>query len=134
MRKLNTFFWVKISIALALLIGIPVAGIVEEAYMRRSFDAADDDCVEIIAAIEDGDCNGALDLAEEMLSEWSRTREMLEFIYPNADVKELLPQMGELVGDLKAELNDDAIARAKMISTLAENSKNLLAFKWKNIL
>lgn len=134
MRKLNTFFWVKISIALALLIGIPVAGIVEEAYMRRSFDAVDDDCVEIIAAIEDGDCNGALDLAEAMLSEWSRTREMLEFIYPNADVKELLPQMGELVGDLKAELNDDAIARAKMISTLAENSKNLLAFKWKNIL
>ena len=38
------------------------------------------------------------------------------------------------IGDLKADLDDDAIARAKMIAALAENSKNLLAFKWKNIL
>ena len=55
-------------------------------------------------------------------------------MYPNADIKEVAPQIGELQGDLEADLADDAIARARMIESLAENSKNLLAFKWKNIL
>ena len=134
MKKINTFFWVKIAIALALLIGIPAVGVAEELYMRDAFDGVASDCEDIIALIERGDDDGATALAEALKADWSEKRDMLEFIYPNADVKELQPQMGELIGDLNADLDDDAIARAKMIAALAENSKNLLAFKWKNIL
>lgn len=134
MKKINTFFWVKIAIALALLIGIPAVGVAEELYMRDAFDGVASDCEDIIALIESGDDDGAAALAEALKADWSEKRDMLEFIYPNADVKELQPQMGELIGDLNADLDDDAIARAKMIAALAENSKNLLAFKWKNIL
>lgn len=134
MKKINAFFWVKIAIALTLAIGIPAVGIAEEIYMRGAFDGVAADCEEIVALIEQGDADGAASLAEALRSDWSQKRDMLEFIYPNADVKELQPQIGELIGDLKADLDDDAIARAKMIAALAENSKNLLAFKWKNIL
>lgn len=134
MKKINAFFWVKIAIALALAIGIPAIGIAEEVYMRGAFDGVAEECEEIVALIEQGDSDGAASLAEALRSDWSQKRDMLEFIYPNADVKELQPQIGELIGDLKADLDDDAIARAKMIAALAENSKNLLAFKWKNIL
>ena len=113
MKKINAFFWVKIAIALTLAIGIPAIGIAEEVYMRGAFDGVAADCEEIVALIERGDADGAASLAEALRSDWSQN---------------------ELIGDLKADLDDDAIARAKMIAALAENSKNLLAFKWKNIL
>ena len=59
MKKINTFFWIKIAIALALAIGIPAVGIAEEVYMRGAFDGVAEDCEEIVALIERGDADGA---------------------------------------------------------------------------
>ena len=103
MKKINAFFWVKIAIALALAIGIPAIGIAEEVYMRGAFDGVAEDCEEIVALIEQGDSDGAASLAEALRSDWSQKRDMLEFIYPNADVKELQPQIGELRTDRRPQ-------------------------------
>lgn len=133
-RNRNTTLLIKLTLALILLIAIPACGIAEEVYMHRAFDGLCEECDMLVATIESGDRAAAIERAHTMEREWKRTRDMLEFLYPNADVKEIQPQIGELIGDLSAELDDDAIARAEMISSLAENGKNLLSFKWKNIL
>lgn len=132
--KTNRIFWVKLALVLLLTLAIPALGIVEQVYMKDSFDELCVDCREIIALLSEGDDTGAYRKTLDMKARWEKTRDMLEFMYPNADIKEVAPQIGELQGDLEADLADDAIARARMIESLAENSKNLLAFKWKNIL
>ncbi len=132
--KPNYFFWIKLTIALGLTAAILAFGIAEEVYMNDAFDDICDQCDRVIAAINEGDDAAALELADAMREQWAHTRDVLEFMYPNADVKDIMPQLGELSGDLQAQLDDDAVARAKMIAALAENSKNLLSFKWKNIL
>ena len=132
--KTNRIFWVKLALVLLLALAIPALGIVEQVYMKDSFDELCGDCREIIALLSEGDDADAYRKTLDMKARWEKTRDMLEFMYPNADIKEVAPQIGELQGDLEADLADDAIARARMIESLAENSKNLLAFKWKNIL
>ena len=106
MKKINAFFWVKIAIALTLAIGIPAVGIADEVYMRGAFDGVAADCEEIVALIERGDADGAASLAAALRSDWAQKRDMLEFIYPNADVKALQTTNGELTGHVKSDLGD----------------------------
>ena len=48
--------------------------------------------------------------------------------------KDIAKEIGELKGSQIAEMYDDSITRCEVIMAMAENSKNLLAYKWKNVL
>lgn len=42
--------------------------------------------------------------------------------------------IGDLEGALSAEMYEDSLQRSISLSRSVENSKNLLIFKWKNVL
>ncbi|MDE7216386.1 MAG: hypothetical protein K2O08_06215, partial [Clostridia bacterium] len=65
---------------------------------------------------------------------WEKIRYILEFTCTNNDVKEIYKEIGELQGTIYAEMYDDSITRTNVIKSMAENSKNLLAYRIKNIL
>ena len=65
---------------------------------------------------------------------WSKKRDILEFVCPNNDIKVVMVAIGDLKGALDAEMWEDSLQKAVLLTYTVENSKNLLTFKWKNVL
>ena len=73
-------------------------------------------------------------MTEHVENDWRKERDLLEFACPNTDIKDIAKEIGELKGSQIAEMYDDSITRCEVIMAMAENSKNLLSYKWKNVL
>lgn len=102
--------------------------------MQRSFDDLAKRCDEIQQMLIDKDYNDAHKAVEQTKDWWGKKRNILEFTCPNNDVKDIYKEIGELEGTLHSEMYDDSITRCNVIKSMAENSKNLLAYRIKNIL
>ena len=109
----------KIVLCIFLFIVIVSLGICEQVFIRNSFD---------------GDYEKAYEKTEHVERDWKKERDLLEFACPNTDIKDIAKEIGELKGSQIAEMYDDSITRCEVIIAMAENSKNLLAYKWKNVL
>lgn len=124
----------KIILAVVLSIVILTLGICEQVFISRSFDDLKSDCSEIQKLLLAGDYAGALEMTEHIENDWRKERDLLEFACPNTDIKDIAKEIGELKGSQIAEMYDDSITRCEVIMAMAENSKNLLSYKWKNVL
>ena len=124
----------KIILAIVLFVVIVSLGISEQVFIRKSFDDLYEDCADIQSLILQGDYEGAMQKTEHVEKDWRKERDLLEFACPNTDIKDIAREIGELKGSQIAEMYDDSITRCEVIMAMAENSKNLLAYKWKNVL
>ena len=124
----------KIILAVVLAVVILSLGICEQVFISRSFDDLRSDCEEIQKLLLSGDYDEALKMTEHVENDWKKERDLLEFACPNTDIKDIAKEIGELKGSQIAEMYDDSITRCEVIMAMAENSKNLLSYKWKNVL
>ncbi len=124
----------KIVLAAVLLVIILTLGICEQVFIKNSFNDLAEDCEEIQRLLLSGDFEGAYEKTEHVERDWKKERDLLEFACPNTDVKDIAKEIGELKGSQIAEMYDDSITRCEVLIAMAENSKNLLAYKWKNVL
>ncbi len=124
----------KIILAVVLAVVILSLGICEQVFISRSFDDLRSDCEEIQKLLLSGDYDEALKMTEHVENDWRKERDLLEFACPNTDIKDIAKEIGELKGSQIAEMYDDSITRCEVIMAMAENSKNLLSYKWKNVL
>lgn len=124
----------KIILAVVLAVVILTLGICEQVFINHSFDDLKSDCEEIQKMLLAGDYEGAMEKTEHVENDWRKERDLLEFACPNTDIKDIAKEIGELKGSQIAEMYDDSITRCEVLIAMAENSKNLLAYKWKNVL
>ena len=124
----------KIILTVVLFAIILALGITEQIFMQRSFDDLAEKCAEVQDMLIKKDYAEARKAVEQMKEWWAKKRDILEFTCPNNDVKDIYKEIGELQGTIYAEMYDDSITRTNVIKSMAENSKNLLAYRIKNIL
>ena len=124
----------KIIFTIVLVVVILALGIGEQVFMQTAFDDLVVRCEEIQQLLIDKDYAGARKATQQTKEWWAGKRNILEFTCPNNDIKDIYKEIGELEGTLYAEMYDDSITRTNVIKSMAENSKNLLAYKIKNIL
>ena len=124
----------KIILTVVLVAIILALGITEQIFMQRSFDDLAEKCAEVQDMLIKKDYAEARKAVEQMKEWWAKKRDILEFTCPNNDVKDIYKEIGELQGTIYAEMYDDSITRTNVIKSMAENSKNLLAHRIKNIL
>ncbi len=126
--------WGKVWLAVGLLILIIGLGIGEQAYISSTFDKAVQKSEEITALIRAENYEGAQAATNALSDWWKKERDVLEFLCPNNDVKGIMTAIGDLQGALSAQMYDDSLQRSISLTCSVENSKNLLSFKWKNVL
>lgn len=124
----------KVWLAVIILVLIIGAGVAEQLYVVGTFDSALEKCNEINSCISRQDYETAHEKTHQLADWWSKQRDILEFICPNNDVKGIWNAIGDLDGSLQANMQEDSLQRCISLAYTLENSKNLLAFKWKNVL
>lgn len=124
----------KVWLAVGLLILIIGLGIGEQAYISSTFDKAVQKSEEITALIRAENYEGAQAATNALSDWWKKERDVLEFLCPNNDIKGIMTAIGDLQGALSAQMYDDSLQRSISLTCSVENSKNLLSFKWKNVL
>ena len=129
-RKMRGKVWLAVGL-LILIIGL---GIGEQAYISSTFDKAVQKSEEITALIRAENYEGAQAATNALSDWWKKERDVLEFLCPNNDVKGIMTAIGDLQGALSAQMYDDSLQRSISLTCSVENSKNLLSFKWKNVL
>lgn len=129
-RKMRGKVWLAVGL-LILIIGL---GIGEQAYISSTFNKAVQKSEEITALIRAENYEGAQAATNALSDWWKKERDVLEFLCPNNDVKGIMTAIGDLQGALSAQMYDDSLQRSISLTCSVENSKNLLSFKWKNVL
>ena len=124
----------KIIFTVILVVIILALGISEQVFMQKSFDDLVKRCEEIQQLLIDKDYSQARKAVLQTKEWWAGKRNILEFTCPHNDIKDIYKEIRELEGTLYAEMYDDSITRTNVIKSMAENSKNLLAYRIKNIL
>ncbi|MDE6211181.1 MAG: DUF4363 family protein [Clostridia bacterium] len=124
----------KIIFTIVLVTIILALGIGEQVFMQKAFDDLVERCEEIQQLLIDKDYSAARKAVLQTKEWWAGKRNILEFTCPNNDIKDIYKEIGELEGTLYSEMYDDSITRTNVIKSMAENSKNLLAYRIKNIL
>lgn len=125
----------KKIILVILIVGVIIgAGIAEQLFIDNTLTELENRSNEIFQLLLAEDYTSALTLTKETENWWSAKRDWLEFVCPNNDVKEIYREIGELKGSQLAQMYDDSITRSTVLNSMAKNSKNLLCYKWKNVL
>ncbi len=124
----------KIVLSALLLVTIVSLGVGEQIFINNAFNDLCADCEEIQNLLLSGDYEGAYEKTEHVERDWRKERDLLEFACPNTDIKDIAKEIGELKGSQIAKMYDDSITRCEVLIAMAENSRNLLSYKWKNVL
>ena len=122
---------ILVFILLGIIVGL---GVTEQVCVSKTFDNALNQSRSITQAIQAEDYEVAAQMTQDMSDWWSKKRDLLEFVCPNNDIKVVMVAIGDLKGALDAEMWEDSLQKAVLLTYTVENSKNLLTFKWKNVL
>ena len=122
---------ILVFILLGIIVGL---GVTEQVCVSKTFDNALNQSRSITQAIQAEDYEAAAQMTQDMSDWWSKKRDLLEFVCPNNDIKVVMVAIGDLKGALDAEMWEDSLQKAVLLTYTVENSKNLLTFKWKNVL
>lgn len=124
----------KIVLTVVLLALILTLGISEQIFMSSSFDSLSDKCDEIQSMLIQKRYHEAGVMVSKLKQWWGKRRDILEFTCPNNEIKDIYKEIGELEGTIYSQMYDDSVTRTNVIKSMAENSKNLLIYRIKNIL
>lgn len=122
----------KIIFVIISIIIILAFGISEQIYMNKTLATLESKTLEIQTLLKE-DNPKAKEKVVELKYWWYEKRDILEFLYPNTDIKDIAREIGELEGSILNDAEDDPLIRCNVLQEMAKNSINLLSFKWKNI-
>ncbi len=124
----------KVIFAVAVTLVILACGITEQVFVQKTLTELESRADAIYESLQAKEYSDALADTQEMQTWWYGKRDWLEFLCPNNDIKEIVREMSELEGSQLASMYDDSVTRANVLKHMARNSRNLLAYKWKNVL
>lgn len=124
----------KIILTVVLLVIILALGIGEQVFMSQSFDSLAERCDIVQDLLMEKRYHEAGATVRELKTWWGKRRDILEFTCPNNEIKDIYKEIGELEGTIYSEMYDDSVTRTNVIKSMAQNSKNLLIYRIKNIL
>ena len=123
----------KIILVIVVTALIITAGVIEQVYVQRTFEELEVKAENIYVMLRDKNYTDALEYTANLKDWWYQKRDILELVSPNNDIKEIVREIGELEGSQLAMMYDDSITRSNVLQEMAKNSRNLLAYRWKNV-
>lgn len=123
----------KVVFAIILLAIIVTGGLLENAYINRTFGDLDDMLKSLETRILDEDKN-ALDEVREIESWWEKRRTYIELFAYSPDVRSFSVALGETDGSLECEDYQNALSKCRSLIVMANNIKQLLDFNARDII
>lgn len=123
----------RIIIAIVVVVLILTFGILNEVYIRNSFNDISVRCIEIRKHIESKDYEKAKSLAQDSIEWWNTRRNVLELTCPHNEIKDFMMNLTTLYGAIYAENYQDALAISLSLEQDAQTRLGLLKFAPKNI-
>lgn len=122
----------KLIFAIAGLMLIITAGVLEQIYIQKSYATMRDEAMELREKIVKKD-DSALEAARELKNNWLKNRELMEAFTPHNETKEIVLRLAELEGYILTEDDKSATATIEIIIEIFENIPHLLGFHWEHI-
>lgn len=123
----------KVVFAFILLAIIVTGGILENAYITRTFSELDDMLHHLEQSILDED-NGALEEVRDIANWWEKRRTYIELFAYSPDVRAFSVALGETDGSLECEDYQNALSKCRSLIIMADNIKQLLDFNARDII
>lgn len=123
----------KVILIIVVLIVVLSCGIIEQVFVQSTLDNLISMTNTLESYVDLEDKENALIYVNSIKTWWYDKRDYLEFVCPNNDIKDLIREIGEVEGSIKSENFEDAKTYTNVLREMAKNSKNLLAYNWKNV-
>lgn len=123
----------KVVFAFILLAIIVMGGILENAYITRTFGELDDMLHHLEQSILDED-KGALEEVRDIATWWEKRRTYIELFAYSPDVRSFSVALGETDGSLECEDYQNALSKCRSLIVMADNIKQLLDFNARDII
>lgn len=124
----------RVILAVCILLVVLSLGIWEQVFIVQSFDNLAKSLEPISLYLENGEFSAALGETNVLINKWRKKEDVLELISPHNEIKDVVIQISELLGDIESEQYDVAESRITVLKEYATNRKELLSFSWMNII
>ena len=114
-------------IAIIFLAIIVTVGIVEQVYVRKTFDGL----IEELTLLQDNldDREKAEENVESIISWWEEQRKLMELFVMHDDIREIMVMLGEIEGYVKSDMLDDARATNIKLLEASRHISHLLQYR-----
>ena len=118
-------------IAIIFLDIIVNVGIVEQVYVRKTFDGL----IEELTLLQDNldDREKAEENVESIISWWEEQRKLMELFVMHDDIREIMVMLGEIEGYVKSDMLDDARATNIKLLEASRHISHLLQYRIEHI-
>lgn len=123
----------KVVFAIVLLAVIITGGLLENAYITRTFNDLDDMLKSLETHILDED-KSSLEEVREIAKWWEERRTYIELFAYSPDVRSFSVALGETDGSLECEDYQNALSKCRSLMIMANNIKELLDFNARDII
>ncbi|NCA68417.1 MAG: DUF4363 family protein, partial [Clostridia bacterium] len=119
--------------ALIVLVCIITIGILEQVYLRKSFNEIKGQA-EAIQQLIESDPEEAHAKALHLKEWWTKKKRFAEAVVSHNETREMTLLVSELEGYTKANDQKSSIAVVNMLIEMCDNYKHILGFSWDTIL
>lgn len=123
----------RIIIAISVIVLILTFGVLNEVYIRNSFEGIGERCEQVREYLEEKDYETAKSLAKDSKEWWDKRRNILELTCPHNEIKDFMANLAALHGAIYAENYQDALSLSLTLQEDAKTRLGLLKFAPKNI-
>lgn len=121
----------KAIFAFALLAIIISLGIVEQVYIKKTFDEFNIILIDLGEDIENNEV--AKEECTKLITWWNKKRDILECICSHNDTREIMLLLGELEGYIHAEMTEDALSAIVRLMEVAQYTGHILSYSPEHI-
>lgn len=123
----------KVAVAIAVLLVILTAGVLENVYVNRVFSALDDRLADVEAAahVESPD---ALYKLRDLTAWWEKQRSYMELFTYSPDLRAFSVALGETEGSLESGDFQNALSKLQSLIVMSGNLRRILDFNIEDII
>ncbi len=123
----------KFVIAIAILLVILTAGILENVYVDKVFSSLDDRLYDVEQLVHE-QSQTALDQLRSLTDWWEDRRRMLELFTYSPDLRAFSVALGETEGSLESEDFQNALSKIQSLLVMSSNLHRILDFNLEDII
>ncbi len=122
----------KVILAISVLLIIVTAGILENAFVNKTFDGLDERLISLENSIKAED-EGAVEEVQKLTKWWEKRRNYLEMLAYSPDVRAFSVALAETDGSLQCGDFDNALSKCQSLLVMSKNLRRLLDFNVEDI-
>ncbi|MBR4800759.1 MAG: DUF4363 family protein [Clostridia bacterium] len=123
----------KVIVAIAILLAIIVAGILEAVYIDRTFEKIDDDLDALTEQVKAQD-EASLNTIISFSNWWEDTRAKIELFAYSPDLRSFSTALAETKGSIECGDFENALSKCESLKIMAVNIHNVLDFNGIDII